>query len=396
MDEIVGKCNLRAMSGRTILTLAPEVLAWARARVGATPDELATKLKINPEDVVAWERDGRISSSRVRKLAKATRAPWASLYRASPPVESLPLEDFRTLGAGTPSTYSVDLRETVDLMRGRVDWMRDRLLESGADPVPFVSSGSIGDPPDVLADALRQGLALTAEWAARHHSYEGALSALRDHAEQAGVLVVFNGVVGNDIHRPLDRREFQGFAIADPYAPLVFVNNADFKSAQMFTFAHEMAHLLLGADALSRYDLGTVPTHQVERCCNRVAAEFLVPGAILRRLWCRDADAHDEVRRIARRFKVSTVVLARRALDAGLIDEPGFRQIYVQESALWSNDRGLASGGNFWVNQKWRIGPRFAAAITSAVRAGQLTYPRAFRLTGLSGESFFKLNEKLN
>ncbi len=384
------------MSGRTILTLAPEVLVWARARAGVTQGELAAKLKVNPEDVVAWERDGRISSSRVRKLAKATYAPWASLYRASPPVESLPLEDFRTLSAGTPSTHSVDLRETVDLMRSRVDWMRNRLLESGADPIWFVSSGSISAAPDVLADTLRRGLGLRPEWATTHQSYEGALSALRDQAEQAGILVVFNGVVGNDTHRPLDRREFQGFAIADPYAPLVFVNKSDFKSAQMFTFAHEMAHLLLGADALSRYDLEIVPTHHVERCCNRVAAEFLVPGAILRRLWRRDADAHDEVRRIARRFKVSTVVLARRALDAGWIAEPEFRRIYSRESALWPNSRDIASGGNFWVNQKWRIGPRFAAAIASAVRAGQLTYPRAFRLTGLRGESFFKLNEKLN
>ena len=385
------------MSGRTILKLAPEVLTWARERAGATPAELATKLRVGPEDVLGWEQDGRISGSRVRRLAKATHVPWASLYRSRPPVESLALEDFRTLSAATPAEYSVDLRETVDLMRSRVDWMREYLREADAEPVWFIASGSINDPPSVLAETLRQGLSLPPNWAAQQSSYEGALSALRDQAEQAGILVVFNGVVGNDTHRPLKRSEFQGFAIADPYAPLVFVNNADFKSAQMFTFAHEMAHLLLGSDALSRHDLHSVPAHEVEACCNRVAAEFLVPGRILRRWWRGNApDALHEVRRIARKFNVSTVVLARRALDADLITESEYRQIYGKESGLWSDHLSGGSGGNFWVNQRWRVGSRFAAAVTSAVRAGQLTYPRAFRLTGLRGESFFKLREKLS
>ncbi len=125
--------------------------------------------------------------------------------------------------------------------------MQEHLREEGAKPLGFVGSGSIHANSSALAHSLRKILSLAPNWAERHSSSASALSALRDHAEAVGILVVFNGVVGNNTHRPLNPDEFQGFAIADPFAPLVFVNNADFKRARTFTFVHELAHLLLGA-----------------------------------------------------------------------------------------------------------------------------------------------------
>src|SRR5882672_11509060 len=116
----------------------------------------------------------------------------------------------------------------------------------------------------------------------------------------------------NNNTRKLDPDEFRGFALADDLAPLVFINGADTKSAQMFTLAHELAHIWLGQSALSDPDPSIVPTQEIERWCNRVAAEFLVPLETLRAELQRNETLDAEVSRSARRFEVSTLVILRR------------------------------------------------------------------------------------
>ena len=99
------------------------------------------------------------------------------------------------------------------------------------------------------------------------------------------MLVVFSGIVGNNTHRKLETEEFQGFALVDEYAPLVFVNSADFRAAQMFTLAHEIAHLFVGETGVSSFD-NLQPTEDLtEQFCNRIAAEFLAPEEELRAFW---------------------------------------------------------------------------------------------------------------
>jgi Zn-dependent peptidase ImmA (M78 family) len=74
----------------------------------------------------------------------------------------------------------------------------------------------------------------------------------------------------NNNTRKLDPEEFRGFVLSDRYAPLIFVNGADFKSAQMFTLAHELAHLWLGRDGV--FDLQDLQpgNSDVERFCTQL------------------------------------------------------------------------------------------------------------------------------
>ena len=384
------------MSRRLQIKLEPEVLRWARERSRIDLEGLAKKISVTPERVLEWERSGKISVSQADRLAHHTHTPLGFLYLPEPPEDRLPIPDFRTRRDDASSRPSPDLLETVYLMQRRQAWMRDELIEEGSDPLDFVSAYQEKAEPHQVADAMRAALQLERNWASRQSTWTDALSHLREQADRAGVLVVFSGIVGNNSHRKLNTDEFQGFALVDDFAPLVFVNSADFQAAQMFTLAHELAHLLVGESGVTSFDNHQPPDDATEQFCNRTAAEFLVPEVELRDFWPTAETANDQYQAIARRFKVSTLVAARRALDLNLINLSTFLEFYEEsKTTVWLRKSSTNSGGDFWTTQRWRIGPRFGAAVARAVREGRLLYREAYNLTGLRGDTFEKLPEKM-
>ena len=382
-------------SRRQQITLQPEVLRWARERVGLSQEELAKKIPVRLERVTEWEETGKISIAQADKLAARTYTPLGYLYLSEPPEELLPIRDFRTRGDGPPKRPSPDLLDTVYQMQRRQDWMRDDLIEGGADPLEFVGAYSVDDSHTEVAAAMRATLGLANGWAEGIDTWSEALGCLRTRSDKAGILLVSNGVVGNNTRRKLDTAEFRGFALVDEYAPLVFVNAADFKTAQMFTLAHEVAHLFVGEEGLSLLDRLLPADHGTERFCNRVAAEFLVPQEELQDCWSTVKDLTNPYRTIARKFKVSDIVAAYRALDLELIDRDTFFTLY-NENKCQAESRKVTTGrGTIWDTRRWRIGPRFAGAVARAAGEGRLLYREAYSLTDLKGDSFEQMPEKL-
>lgn len=154
-----------------------------------------------------------------------------------------------------------------------------------------------------------------------------------------------SGIVGNNTHRPLSVDEFRGFVVADPYAPVIFINGKDARAAQIFTLIHELAHIWLGASGVSNERLGD--THHrdadVEKICNATAAEFLVPASELRTRWKGDIDFSTQVRDLTRVFKVSGVVIARRATELKLVSWEEFFAFYQREREAWATTTKKAS-----------------------------------------------------
>ena len=372
------------------------MLVWARERAGLRVDELARKVNVKTERVQEWERSGGISMPQAERLARATHVPLGHLFLSSPPDESLPIPDFRIRGDEPPSRPSPDLLETVYAMQRRQMWMRDDLIENGADPLSFIGAYHPNGNASVVADAMRGALGLVDEWAASEATWSDALRRLRDSVEDAGVLVFFNGVVGNNTSRKLDPDEFQGFALVDEYAPLIFVNNADFKAAQMFTLAHELAHLLIGESGVSDFQNMEPAPNATEQFCNRAAAEFLVPEVELRAFWPSANRSDDPHQAVARQFRVSAIVAARRALDLKLIDRDAFFGFYNEHKTQSAASPRASTGGNFWNTQRWRLGSRFAAAVVRAVKSGRLSYVEAYSLTELNGDTFERLPREMD
>lgn len=380
-------------SRRQQITLQPEVLRWARDRAGLSQEELAKKIPVSLDRVTEWEETGKISIAQVDKLAAKTYTPLGYLYLSEPPEEPLPIRDFRTRGDGPPKRPSPDLLDTIYQMQRRQSWMRDDLIESGADPLPFVGAYRQTDSHIEIAAAMRDALDLPDGWAEARPSWREALSFLRNRLDEVGVLIVFNGVVGNNNTRKLDPQEFLGFALVDEYAPLVFVNSAYFIAAQIFTLVHEVAHLFVGETGLSSFDNLVPADDATERFCNKVAAEFLVPQAELQAYWSAVRVSDNPFQGVARKFKVSGIVAARRMLDMELIDWDAFLDFYENNKTQGQKRPTNKPNGNFWNTQRWRIGPSFAGAVARAAREGRLLYREAYSLTGLKRNTFENMPE---
>jgi Zn-dependent peptidase ImmA (M78 family) len=381
------------------LNLTPKVLRWARERAGLDQRTLAKKVTGKPtaERVKQWEQTGMLTFSQVKKLAHATHTPEGFLYLNEPPDDRLPIPDFRTVRDERVKRPSPDLLDTVNMMKRRQTWMRDFLIEEGQSQLGFIGSATLNSNLHKVASEMRRTLGVAGGWANEESTWTDAMMRLRQKIESAGILIVANGVVGNNNHRKLDPNEFRGFVLSDVYAPLVFINGADFKSAQMFTIAHEVAHLWINREGVSNFEAMQPPPIRVEQWCNQVAAEFLIPADELSEAWKHARQSKEPYQTLAARFKVSTIVAARRVLDLDLITKKEFFQFYegYQKDERRKKETKKNKGGDFWNTQNVRVGERFGAAVVRAAKEGRLLYREAYQLTGLSGKTFDRFAENL-
>jgi Zn-dependent peptidase ImmA (M78 family) len=175
--------------------------------------------------------------------------------------------------------------------------------------------------------------------------------------------------------------EFRGFALSDNLAPLIFINAADSKAAQMFTLAHELAHLWLGESGVSNTETGRLPEQCLERWCNAVAAELLMPMDNVRQAYMPSNALADEILRLAKMFKVSTLVVLRRLFDAGFIDKDTLWRQYREELARFRLEKSsTAGGGDFYRTLFARTGKRFAYSLLASTLEGHTLFRDAYRL----------------
>ena len=363
----------------------PELLSWARERARFDIAVLARRFP-HLED---WERgEARPTLKQLESFAKATYTPVGYLFLPVPPVERVPIPDLRTVGNKHIGRPSPNLLDTVYICQQRQEWYRDFARSAGEAPLPFVASVQATADVVPTAASMRHALAFDVEERRQMPTWTDALRRFIEQADALGILVMCSGVVLNNNRRRLDPGEFRGFALADNLAPLVFINGADTKAAQMFTLAHELAHIWLGQSAVSDAQASQVPDDETERWCNQVAAELLVPLDVLRDEYNRHAELPVEVNRLAQRFKVSTLVVLRRIHDAGGLTREEFWAAFEGEiDRLRYIPKG--SGGDFYLTLGVRASKRFARALVVSTLEGHTSFTEAFRLLGFKKMATF-------
>ena len=355
----------------------PKLLRWARERAGLTLDGLSDRLHLPTERVTSWEAgEAHPTMGQAQKLASLTQTPFGYLYLNEPPSEPMPIPDLRTVGSGTPMEVSSNLRDVVREVMQKVFWYTEYLQDIGArERLSFVGSFDLtASVPEVAASIERQ---IPRPQAA--NGPDEFLRILAARAESVGVLVMRSGVVGNNTHRPLNVNEFRGFALADPFAPAVFVNSADAPAARVFTLAHELAHIWIGSTGIS--DTTPSATRASEVFCNAVAGEYLVPEVAFRECWRTDLPFSANLQRATAAFHVSRVVVARRALAFKFASSAEYHSVYA--GALSEYEEKDSGGGDFYRTARVRNGDRMSKAVVQQARSGRMLLRDAGRLLGV-------------
>ncbi|MFO0795006.1 MAG: ImmA/IrrE family metallo-endopeptidase [Candidatus Brocadiaceae bacterium] len=366
-----------------VTNLNREIIEQAVERVGGN-------ITVRFPKLADWLRGGHYPTvKQLAEFAKAVHIPFGYFFLDKLPELKTGVPLFRTEEALPSEDYSDELRDSIRIIQSRQDWLKEYLLNEGATPLPFVNSFNETDNPFLVAQEIRKTLQLLDDWAGSMPNWGMALKYLFDKIEDVGIYLAINGVVENNTHRPLNPDEFRGFVLTDNYAPYIFINGKDFTAAKMFTLAHELAHIWLGKSAAFDLQFMRSSEDTTEKFCNQIAAEFLVPQHRLQKKWEQVKDSSEPIEEVARQFKVSQIVAARRLLDTGKLTQKQFFEFYNDYQTRWQAfQKKQKPGGDFYNTQHYRVGKLFFQQVRTAAKEGKLLYTDAYKLTGLYGKTF--------
>jgi len=330
---------------RIEVNIKTNILTWAIARAGYDLGEFVSKVP----NVQQW-LDGKKKPTvkQLEDFSKKVHLPFGYLFLTEPPKENLPIPFFRTNNPQA-TNVSINVYDTILLMQQRQDWLKEYLKENEFEHLHFVGKYKKNQDVGEIVKDIRRTLDLKENWASQYQTWEDALNNLTHKIEETGIIIVFNGIVENNTHRPIKVEECRGFVLVDELAPFMFINNSDGKAAQLFTIVHELAHIWTGHSAGFDFRKLQPANDPIELLCDKVAAEFLVPENLFNQIW----NEKPEIKYAARFFKVSEIVIARRALDVGKITRKMFFAFYDEYiNREFIKKENQAGGGDFYATTK--------------------------------------------
>lgn len=374
--------------------IRPDALRWAMERASVQEEDLASGIRVKPEKVLAWlEGREKPTYRQAKQLADRLHIAFSQLLAPPPQRVELPLKDFRR-GGIRKEEPSPELVEAIyDALRKRDWWRQFRRNE----PLLFLRSQSWkgSAPEDVAAEILE---IIPIRRLQEETSFWGEfIRKFVEKIEEAGVLVLRQSYVGSNTHRVYNPAEFSGFAIADPVAPVIFLNARDPIVRQIFTLAHELVHIWLGQSVLdSALESSDLPQEEVERFCDRAAAGLLMPQEVFRSTW--NGKPYEAAQKAARRFKVSVWAALRRALELALISPKEYATCLerVQEDADARDDDQTGNRGNFWITLEVRNSKRFTRAVAELALQGEISAKEVAYLLNISVATALGFMERIS
>lgn len=371
----------------------PQLLTWAIERSMKDIEDLMVKIP----HLSSWQNQTKQPTlKQLENFAKATFTPIGMLFLPKPPKEKLPISDFRTFVDGKKTRLSANLLDTIYSAQQSQEWYKTYAQQQDFDKLSIIGKYNINDNPKIVAQELSQLFSF-------HYNYNNwqqALSERIELIEKQGILVMSSGIALGNTHRALDLNEFRGFALSDEYAPVIFINSKDSVAARSFTLMHELAHIAIAEDGVSNTNSYDKNSNAVEKWCDKVAAEILVPEDKFKQKYQHNLDNLDENLQVfAKHFKVSTLVILGRIYDLNYIYTDTFWQLFQAEKqriiAIIKTQKPKKSGGDYYNSKPVSVSKLFIKTIISSTLEGKTLYRDAMRLLNIKSiKTFNKLAEK--
>lgn len=375
------------------IEIEPAVLDWILGAASSEGVESAVLSLFRK-----WQtREKTPTFAEIEKFSKKAHIPLGYFFLKMPPDEPFPIMDYRTIRSSARTQPSRSLRDTYYQMVSIQDWMRDYRVDNGREKLPFAGSAKNEKDPAKIAASIRNVTGMTEDW---YLSVKTTyfFNAFRTFLENIGILVLQNSIAGENTSRHLSVDEFRAFALADNYAPLIFINSNDTEGGKVFSLAHEAAHIWLGRHSFYNDCSGAAfNVSPMETLCNAAAAELLVPARHFIDEWRKrnNQDLRDKISDIASYFKCGVITVARRALDNRYIGNNEYREIAEDQANIAVTRKKKIGGGNYYTTARARYGEPLIRALDDSIKTGKTTYTEAFWLTKKNRKTFEILVSKI-
>lgn len=376
--------------------IEPKIMRWARETAGMSLHEAAHALGMkgdNGRARLAAIEDGTKPPSRplLLKMAKEYRRPLITFYLAAPPPVGDRGQDFRTLPGA--ERFHPDVDALVRDIKARQGLILSMLEDDDAMPVPFVGSARPGSTARTLALQIAETLGFSLQEFRAAKNVDDAFMYLRTRIESAGVFVLLVGNLGSH-HSNIPVALFRGFALSDPIAPIIVINDQDAHVAWAFTAMHELVHLWFGDTGIS----GTDTENKVEQFCNEVAGELLLPAReVLSIQWNENSRESllNAISAFADSRRVSRSMVAYKLARLGRLSKEAWEDVSSHFAAQWTQakqreaekNRAVDGGPNYYVIRRHRVGKALLSLVRRSLDEGNITYTKASRILGVKPRS---------
>lgn len=389
----------------TTIQVNPKILQWARESTGLTLLEAASKLhlhqtsEISPEQKLERLESGIEKPTRplLLRMSQQYRRPLLTFYLEQPPEKGDRGEDFRRL----PDEYAKTEEGLVDALvrdiKARQGIVRAALEdEDEAAPLSFVGSAKVDDGVNRICEIIRSAIGFDLAKFRRYRKVSDAFAYLRGQVEAVGLFVLVIGDLGSH-HSKVSLEAFRGFALADPVAPFVIINDQDSRAAWSFTLLHELAHVWLGKTGIS----GAFFENGVERFCNDVASALLLPATELDSLEVTTKFdlMIERINSFAEERNISRSMVAYRLFRTNRIDEDVWKRLKVEFRKQWLELRAVQrkqaqeqeGGPTYYMVKRQRIGDALIGLVSRMMNSGTLTPTKAGKVLGVKPRNVYEM-----